>query len=77
MAVIRTVVNRLVIKAFKRSGFQNTVKRLVPNCPTDAHIANDMATCTSDLRAFTSAVTTFVENDVEKLSLEKAEMSYY
>lgn len=74
VAVIRIVANRSVAKAFQSSVLQSSVERSVQEWLADAHVTYDVAARSTNLPAFTVPGAKFAKNEVEKLSLEIAEV---
>lgn len=76
-AEIRIVVNQPVAKAFRGSTFQNAVKKAVHQGLALPHVANDVSTPMIDHPTLTVPVAKIVNDEVEKLFLEKAKMDQY
>lgn len=74
MTVIRIVGKQSVAKAFRSFASQSTVKRAAQKCLAKPHNAYAMATRTIDLLALTVSVAKLVKNEVEKRTVEKAEV---
>lgn len=75
--VVQVVVNRSVAKAFQSSALQSAVERAVHISPAVRHIANDMATRTTDLLVFKETVFKSAKNKLESRSHGNAEVNRY
>lgn len=72
--VIRTIVSRSAAKAFQSSALHTAVEMAVRKCFTELIFVKKVGRHTIDGPDFTVQVLKFVKHEVEKRSLEEAEM---